>query len=218
MFGDGRNHLQCPCWGWKSRQNMSQPGVERITQTITKRSISPIGPGQTLRPNALAKNNRNNDVSDSTAITVYRGPAFAIQIVQYTIWQIFLFQIYFAHFFVKKLLWCFYAGLRYYKISLSPRWKDFLNFMLWRLLCPFKLLKFFSDDTVLCDGSIGTSAGIFKQSMGARNRGGIGLSYRPTRLHSLAELVSWNRFLGSLKVQKFGLSFVALLFSFVQLL
>ncbi len=43
-------------------------------------------------------------------------------------------------------------------------------------------------------------AGIFKQSMGARNRVGIGLSYRPTRLHSLAELVSWNRFLGSFKV------------------
>jgi hypothetical protein len=28
-------------------------------------------------------------------------------------------------------------------------------------------------------------AGIFKQSMGARNRVGIGLSYRPARLHSL---------------------------------
>ncbi len=51
------------------------------------------------------------------------------------------------------------------------------------------------------------SAGIFKQSMGARNRVGIGLSYRPTRLHSLAELVHWNRFLGSLKVKKkFGLA------------
>jgi hypothetical protein len=29
-----------------------------------------------------------------------------------------------------------------------------------------------------------TRAGIFKQSMGARNRVGIGLSYRPARLHS----------------------------------
>jgi hypothetical protein len=47
---------------------------------------------------------------------------------------------------------------------------------------------------------------IRKQSMGARNRVGIGLSYRPARLHSLAELVLWNRFLGSLKVYKFGLS------------
>jgi hypothetical protein len=32
-------------------------------------------------------------------------------------------------------------------------------------------------------------AGIFKQSMGARNREGIELSYRPARLHSLVELV-----------------------------
>ncbi len=29
---------------------------------------------------------------------------------------------------------------------------------------------------------------------------GIGLSYRSARLHRLAELVPWNRFLGSLKV------------------
>ncbi len=43
-------------------------------------------------------------------------------------------------------------------------------------------------------------AGFFKQSMGARNRAGIGLSYRPARLHSLVELVPRNRFLGSLKV------------------
>jgi hypothetical protein len=43
-------------------------------------------------------------------------------------------------------------------------------------------------------------AGIFKQSMGARNRVGLGLSYRPSRLHSLAELVPWNQFLGSFKV------------------
>ncbi len=34
-----------------------------------------------------------------------------------------------------------------------------------------------------------TCAGIFKQSMGARNRVRIGLSYRLARLHSLAELV-----------------------------
>jgi hypothetical protein len=49
------------------------------------------------------------------------------------------------------------------------------------------------------------SAGIFKQSMGARNRVGIGLSYWPARLHMLAEMISWNRFLGSLKFLKFGL-------------
>ncbi len=37
-------------------------------------------------------------------------------------------------------------------------------------------------------------AGIFKKSMGARNRGGIGLSDRPARLHRLAELIPWNQF------------------------
>ncbi len=48
-------------------------------------------------------------------------------------------------------------------------------------------------------------AEIFKESMGTRNQGGIGLSYRPARLHRLAEFVPGNRFLGSLKVYKFGL-------------
>jgi hypothetical protein len=43
-------------------------------------------------------------------------------------------------------------------------------------------------------------AGILKQSMGARNRVGIGFPYRPARLHRLAELIPWNRFLGSLTV------------------
>ncbi len=42
------------------------------------------------------------------------------------------------------------------------------------------------------------SAGIFKHSLGARNPVGTGLSYRPARLCSLAELVPWNRLLGSL--------------------
>jgi hypothetical protein len=44
------------------------------------------------------------------------------------------------------------------------------------------------------------SAGIFKQCMGARNRVGTGLSYRPVKLHRPAELIPWNRFLGSLEV------------------
>jgi hypothetical protein len=35
-------------------------------------------------------------------------------------------------------------------------------------------------------------AGIFKKSMEARNWGGIGLSYRPARLHRLAEFITWN--------------------------
>jgi hypothetical protein len=43
-------------------------------------------------------------------------------------------------------------------------------------------------------------AGIFKESMGARNQGGIGLSYRPARLHRLAEFIPWNRFLSSMNV------------------
>ena len=47
-----------------------------------------------------------------------------------------------------------------------------------------------------------TWAGIFKQSMRARNRVGIGLSYWPARLNSLAESVPWNQFLSSLKVLK----------------
>jgi hypothetical protein len=44
-----------------------------------------------------------------------------------------------------------------------------------------------------------TCAGIFKQFMGCRNRLGIELSHRPARLHRPAELISWNRFLGSIK-------------------
>jgi hypothetical protein len=47
-------------------------------------------------------------------------------------------------------------------------------------------------------------ARIFKQSLGARNPVGIGLSYRPARLHSLAEMIPWSRFLSSLNVSKFG--------------
>ncbi len=42
--------------------------------------------------------------------------------------------------------------------------------------------------------------------MGARNRVGIGLSYRHAKPHSLAELVPWNRFFGLLKnFNKIGL-------------
>jgi hypothetical protein len=43
-------------------------------------------------------------------------------------------------------------------------------------------------------------AGIFTESMGARNQGGIGLSYRPARLHRLAEFIPCYRFLGSINV------------------
>jgi hypothetical protein len=65
----------------------------------------------------------------------------------------------------------------------------------------FYIWYIFSD---LCTHMRGR-AGIFKQSMGARNRVGIGLSYRPARLRRLAELIPWNRFMGSIKVKKFGL-------------
>jgi hypothetical protein len=44
--------------------------------------------------------------------------------------------------------------------------------------------------------------GIFKQSVGARNRVGIGLSYLHARLHRLAEFIPWDRFLGSVNVYK----------------
>ncbi len=50
--------------------------------------------------------------------------------------------------------------------------------------------------------------------MGARNRGGIRLSYRPTRLHRLAEFIPWNRFLGSINVNKYGLRLPVLLYCF----
>jgi hypothetical protein len=48
----------------------------------------------------------------------------------------------------------------------------------------------------------GTSAGIFKQSIGARNRAGRVLPYRTARLHKLVKLIPCNRFLGSVKVRK----------------
>jgi hypothetical protein len=44
-----------------------------------------------------------------------------------------------------------------------------------------------------------------KKFMRARHRVGIWLSYRPARKHWLAELMPWNRFLGSIKVSKYGL-------------
>ncbi len=44
-------------------------------------------------------------------------------------------------------------------------------------------------------------AGIVEQSEGARNRIGIGFSYRPAGLYRLVESIPWNQFLGSLKVK-----------------
>ncbi len=54
----------------------------------------------------------------------------------------------------------------------------------------------------LCSLLLHPEQEFFKESMGARNRGGIGLSYRPARLHMLAEFIPWNRFLGSINVKK----------------
>ncbi len=49
-------------------------------------------------------------------------------------------------------------------------------------------------------------AGIFKQEMGARYQVGIELSYRPGGyICRLTVLIPYNRFLGSVKVYKFGL-------------
>ncbi len=66
-------------------------------------------------------------------------------------------------------------------------------------------------NTAITEGRQGTAlslqyyrAGIFKHSVGARNRVGIRLSYQPARLNKLAELMHWNRFLGSLKFKNSG--------------
>jgi hypothetical protein len=55
---------------------------------------------------------------------------------------------------------------------------------------------------------------IFKQSMGARNQVGTGLSYRPSKLHRLAELFPLNRFLDSLKVCKLGIWQLLMIFTY----
>jgi hypothetical protein len=43
--------------------------------------------------------------------------------------------------------------------------------------------------------------------MGARHRGGIGFSYRPARLHRLAEFIPWHQFRGPIHIYKYGLSY-----------
>jgi hypothetical protein len=51
-------------------------------------------------------------------------------------------------------------------------------------------------------GRVKSSAGILEQSMRARNRVGVGLSYRPARLYRLAELIPGNDSCGLLKSLK----------------
>ncbi len=50
--------------------------------------------------------------------------------------------------------------------------------------------------------------------MGDRNRVGIGLSYRPARIHWLAEFIPWNRFLGSINFKNTGSEVLICLLSF----
>jgi hypothetical protein len=76
-------------------------------------------------------------------------------------------------------------------LLLLPRW--FFSLYKQRVLCG-------SHPAEIDCTQVETSAEILKQSMGARNRIGIGLSYRSARLHRLAESITWNRFRGSLKV------------------
>jgi hypothetical protein len=64
-------------------------------------------------------------------------------------------------------------------------------------------------------GGIGLSyrparAGIFKKSMGARHREGIRFSYRPARLHRLAEFIPWNQCRGPKNIYKYGLWLIRL--------
>ncbi len=54
---------------------------------------------------------------------------------------------------------------------------------------------------------------IFKKSMGARNRGGIRLSYRPARLQRLAEFIPWSQQQGPINMRS-----VCLLISFFKLM
>ncbi len=65
-------------------------------------------------------------------------------------------------------------------------------------------------------------AGILEQYMGSRNRVGLGLSYRPARIHRLAESIPWNRFLGFLKNWKYRLvtemDFLCLTYSYLLII
>jgi hypothetical protein len=40
--------------------------------------------------------------------------------------------------------------------------------------------------------------------MGARQRGGIGFSYRPAKLYRLAEFIPWNQFWGPITFKSTG--------------
>ncbi len=112
---------------------------------------------------------------------------------------------------VKKTILLIFSIPSFVKLSLFNRVKQNIK------ICSFIPLNSFSyfqkNDTNIwgqLEDQLGTScnrfgplhcrAGIFKKSMGARNRVGIGLLYRPARLHRLAEFIPWNRFLSSINV------------------
>jgi hypothetical protein len=81
---------------------------------------------------------------------------------------------------------------------LTPRYKEKATFS---VLVKLYLHDYFYDYTLLYSErwvqQTFSNAGIIEQSMGARNQVGIGLSYRPARLHRLAESIPWNGLLGS---------------------
>ncbi len=86
----------------------------------------------------------------------------------------------------KKYLWNLLM-----RLSIPICWWWLLNCSTWYLI-----------DAIVCHIIYfeKVRAGIFKESMGARHRGGRGLSYRPARLHRLTKFIPWNRFRGSLHV------------------
>ncbi len=101
-----------------------------------------------------------------------------------------------------ETLSCFLFNFKINIIVRLPHQHLFLNI----LQCKLRLFRFCSGGilgrgTHSCHSRGEHRVGIFKETiMGTRNRGGIGLSYRPTRLHRLAKFIPWNRFLGSINV------------------
>ncbi len=72
------------------------------------------------------------------------------------------------------------------KVNFSRRWKSLLILYSNKFFALLFWCDSFSGGTTVLEICI--------ESMWARNRIGMGLSYRPARLHSLAELIPWNRF------------------------
>ncbi len=64
-----------------------------------------------------------------------------------------------------------------------------LNYLTSSLLCYYTVFAHLCWTSCFSVHMHNLWAGIFKQSMGARNRVGKGLSYRPARLHRLAEFI-----------------------------